>query len=200
MITKNNAELIYHVSEEYVQNLGDDIDKMTVFVQKLHRYTLVVFWGISALFTFFTTFFLIKFAKFFMFFGKNSYISVLLCGFFLCLIVSSILYYLSKRFIKRGIVRYDISRNNITKRLTEFYTIQGIYDDMMEDKMSILGVEDSYINVKCFIKGQQETVRMPVRYELNRGDKNIVRFLGDHIEITINGVSEHNFGGIHNGK
>ncbi len=193
MITKDNAELVYDISDEYTQKLEQDMDSMKAFINRIHRCTLVVFWLLSACFVF-TIFVLIdKLKNFLILFGGEKYITVIIFSVFVCIGVILALYVFAKKFISRGIQAYDHSKNNLFDRTKQFVTIQCIYNDMMDDKLSILGAEESCINVKCLLNGKMQNIDMPISCKLNTGEKNIVRFLDEYIEITVDKANKVHF-------
>ena len=193
MITRDDALLIDDMTDEYALSLGQEIEDMTVHLRETGKKCLTVYWILFAVTIVAACIYFIK-AKQTAFLQNGSYMTTMVIVF----VFIGMFFLVLRKFFNRLVLKisdnYNMRNGNITKRYQEFITIRYIYEDINDDKLSIVGFEEDRLKVRSVVKGRLQTISIPVKYELLNGDKNVIRFLNEHIEIVLNDESKKGLG------
>lgn len=180
------------MTEEYAQTLTDKVESMTGFVLRVNKRYRIMYYCFAGM-SLIIFLYLLSVVKTSIFITFNAFANIFLLGLACLFVIEFLIYRLYKACIKKRVEHYNDFNGDVTRQLTNYFTLRGIYDDMTENKMTLIKAEDGGIKVKTIIEGKYQTLILPVKYTVNDGDKNIIRFLNESIDITLDNDSRKDF-------
>ena len=192
MITKENTKIIDDMTEEYAQELTSEVSNMTSYVKRATRFGGIICCLIILVLIALNAYGCSRIEKFRDLLNtglQSEFLLFVLSALFAeCLLV----YRGYKAVMRKMIANYNKNHNELIKRMQDFVTIRGILDDFSDNKMTILKVNNSFLHVRCTVDKKLKTIDIPVKCKKENGDRNIVKFFNDHIEIMIDKNMETN--------